>query len=60
MVRKWHSLTQPSRKTLPNYVDYITARGGEVHMNSPLRQINLVKTVLLKVLLPSLDGSKKS
>ena len=22
-------------------VEYITARGGEVHMNSPLRQINL-------------------
>merc|ERR1712100_775832 len=31
----------PPERLCQPIVDYITARGGEVHMNSPLRQINL-------------------
>ena len=31
----------PPERLCQPMVDYITARGGEVHMNSPLRQINL-------------------
>ena len=31
----------PPERLCQPMVDYITSRGGEVHMNSPLRQINL-------------------
>ena len=31
----------PPERLCQPMVDYIIARGGEVHMNSPLRQINL-------------------
>ena len=31
----------PPERLCQPIVDYITARGGEVHINSPLRQINL-------------------
>ena len=31
----------PPERLCQPMVEYITARGGEVHMNSPLRQINL-------------------
>ena len=31
----------PPERLCQPMVDYITARGGEVHMNSPLRKINL-------------------
>jgi len=41
-------------------VDYITARGGEVHMNSPLRESNLNDDSSVKSFtIASLDEKEK-
>ena len=38
----------PPERLCKPMVDYITARGGEVHMNSPLRKIDLNKDSTVK------------
>ena len=50
----------PPERLCQPMVDYITARGGEVHMNSPLRQINLNEDSTVKSFtIASLDKNEK-
>ena len=50
----------PPERLCQPMVDYITARGGEVHMNSPLRQINLNEDSTVKSFtIASLDANEK-
>ena len=50
----------PPERLCQPMVDYITARGGEVHMNSPLRQINLNDDSTVKSFtIASLDENEK-
>ena len=50
----------PPERLCQPMVDYITARGGEVHMNSPLREINLNEDSTVKSFtVASLDKNEK-
>ena len=50
----------PPERLCQPMVDYITARGGEVHMNSPLREINLNGDSTVKSFtVASLDKNEK-
>ena len=50
----------PPERLCQPMVDYITTRGGEVHMNSPLRQINLNEDSTVKSFtIASLDKNEK-
>ena len=50
----------PPERLCQPMVDYITARGGEVHMRSPLRKINLNKDSTVKSFtIASLDTDEK-
>jgi len=51
----------PPERLCQPMVDYITARGGEVHMNSPLRQINLNEDSTVKSFtIAALDQNEKT
>ena len=50
----------PPERLCQPMVDYITSRGGEVHMNCPLRQINLNEDSTVKSFtVASLDKNEK-